>query len=507
MLSARFPGDQPHFLGYHGPMMISRRRLGLTVGLLSWALAGLMTVQGLLLRDAWRQKEQAFARNARAALAQAVQQIEVGEIAGEAENFFLQATRGDPATTFLRRGGRAARDSILVVYAKSARWTQTPDSLSRENFSLSFGSDRTRLITQVVGEMAHLEPRPLANRLAEVDVDSVLAAQLLSVGIGLRPRYAVFTAGTDSVAAFGPADPALAASPYRARLFPLDRFPPHFDLVIGFPNEGAFVFRQLAPLLTASLVLLAVVVVGFARTVGALREQRRFARQVVDFVNNMTHEFKTPLSTVLLASEAIGNQPEPAAVGRFNGMIREEAHRMGRQVERILQVARLEGGDFKLSRARLDGNQLVADVCRGFALQVEGRQGSLECRVAEGAAPLWGDRHHLESVLNNLLDNALKYSPGKPEIRVETACQAGNLVVTVADRGCGVPRQDRQRVFEPYYRCPTGNRHDVKGYGLGLGTVRLLVDAHAGRVELDENPGGGTRVTVRLPLAPPLEGP
>lgn len=486
--------------------MISRGRLGLTVGLLSWALAGLMTVQGLLLRDAWRQKEQAFARNVRAALAQAVQQIEVGEIAGEATGLFFQATAGDTAATFFHREISTVQDSIVVVYAQSARWTQVPDSLTRDHFTMAFGGDRTRLITQVVGEMVQLEPRPLADRLAGVDVDSVLAAQLLAAGIGLKPRFAVLTAGTDSLAAFGPADPTLAASPFRARLFPLDRFPPHFDLVIAFPGQGAFVLRQLAPLLTASLILLAVVVVGFARTVGALREQRRFARQVVDFVNNMTHEFKTPLSTVLLASEAISHRPGPEAVSRFNGMIGDEARRMGHQVERILEVARLEGGDLELARARLDGNRLVAEVCRAFTLQVEGRQGRLECQLMQEAAPLWGDRLHLESVLNNLLDNALKYSPGTPEIRVETARQGSDLVITVADRGGGVARHDRRRVFEPYYRCPTGNRHDVKGYGLGLSTVRLLVEAHGGRVGLEGNPGGGTRVTVRLPLAPPQEG-
>jgi two-component system phosphate regulon sensor histidine kinase PhoR len=482
-------------------MILSHRRLGLTVGLLSGALVGLMAVQGLLLRDAWLQKEQAFERNVRSALAQAVQQIEVGEIAGKANQMFFEVAAGDTAMAVMHQMRTDAADSIVVVYAQDTVWRPENEGAVTGNFTLTVEGDRTRLIKQVVGELVQLQPQPLAQRLATANVDSLLTAQLLAVGIDLKPRFAVLTAGGDSVAAFGPADPELGASPFRARLFPLDLTPPRYDLVLGFSHQDAFVLRQLAPLLVASLVLMTVIVVGFASTLKTLREQRRFARQVVDFVNNMTHEFKTPLSTVSLASEAIGRGPEPEAVARFNRMIREETDRMGRQVEKILQVARLEGGDFELARIPLDGNSLVDSACAAFALQVQERQGKLECRLSSEAAPLLGDPHHLESVLNNLLDNALKYSPQAPEIRVETAVEGQQLVITVADRGLGVRRSDLERVFEPYYRCPTGNRHDVKGHGLGLSTVRLLVEAHGGRVTMKENPGGGAMVRVRLPLS------
>lgn len=472
--------------------MLSNRRLALTVGLLSGALVGLMAVQGLLLRDAWRQKEQALERNVRSALVRAVQQVEVAEIAARAGDLMSRST----VTS-------VAGDSLMVVYARDATWVQRPDSMRTGNITLTIEGDRNRLIRHVVGELVDLRPRPVAQRLAQVDLDSLLTAELRASGIDLDARFAVLSADGDSVAAFGPADASLRSSPYRARLFPLDRFGPRFDLVLDLRNQDAFVLRQLAPLLGASLVLLAVVVIGFARTVAALREQQRFARQVVGFVTNMTHEFKTPLSTISLAGEAIGRGSESAAVVRYGGMIREEVDRLGRQVDQILHVARLEGGDIELIAEPLDGNTLVSETCAAFSLQVEARRGKLECALTDKATPLIGDRHHLASVLNNLLDNALKYSPEGPDIRVATAVQGRELVLTVADRGPGVARADRERVFEPYYRCPTGDRHDVKGYGLGLSLVRLLVDAHGGRVALDENPGGGARVTIRLPLAAP----
>lgn len=485
--------------------MLSRRRLGLTVGLLSSALVGLMAVQGLLLRDAWRQKEQALERNVRSALARTVQQVEVAEIAHRAEDLMSRSIRVDTATPIVRRSNvtSVTGDSLIVMYARDDTWVHCPDSTRATNITLTIEGDRARLIRHVVGELVDLQPPPVALRLAQVNLDSVLTAELRASGIDLKPGFAVLSADGDSVAAFGPADASLRSSRFRTRLFPLDRFGPRFDLVLGFRNQDAYVLRQLAPLLGASLVLLAVVVIGFARTVAALREQQRFARQVIGFVNNMTHEFKTPLSTISLASEAIGHGPDPAAMFRYNGMIREEIDRLGWQVDMILQVARLEGGDVALTRAPLDGNELVREVCTAFALQVEARRGRLEWALTGQATPLTGDRHHLASVLNNLLDNALKYSAKAPDIRVATDIQGRELVLAVADRGPGVARADRERVFEPYYRCPTGDRHDVKGYGLGLSIVRLLVDAHGGRVAMDENPGGGARVTIRLPLADP----
>jgi two-component system phosphate regulon sensor histidine kinase PhoR len=486
-------------------MMLSRRRLGLTVGLLSGALVGLMAVQGLLLHDAWRQKEKALERNVLSALVRAVQQVEVAEIAHRADDLMSRTIGRDAAPPIVHRsnGTPVTGDSLIVMYSRDATWVDRPDSARAMNITLTIEGDRARLIRHVVGELVDLQPPPVALRLAQVNLDSVLTAELRAAGIDLEPRFAVLSADGDSVAAFGPADASLRSSRFRARLFPLDRFGPRFDLVLGFRNEDAFVLRQIAPLLGASLVLLAVVVIGFARTVAALREQQRFARQVVGFVNNMTHEFKTPLSTISLASEAISRGPEPAAMARYNGMIREEIDRLGRQADMILQVARLESGDVELTRAPLDGNELVREICTAFTLQVEARRGRLEWALTGQAAPLTGDRHHLASVLNNLLDNALKYSPQAPDIRVTTAIQGRELELAVADRGLGVARGDRERVFEPYYRCPTGDRHDVKGFGLGLSIVRLLVSAHGGRVALDENPGGGTRVTIRLPLADP----
>ena len=173
---------------------------------------------------------------------------------------------------------------------------------------------------------------------------------------------------------------------------------------------------------------------------------------------------------------------------------------MGRQVERILQVASLQRGDLDLVRAQLDGHELVGAVAKSFGLRVNSLGGRLVVDRTSSPAPLAADEVHLGAALDNLLENAVKYVSGPPEINVSSSVRGGTLVIRVADRGPGVPRSDRERVFEPYYRCPTGDRHDVKGHGLGLSYVRLVARAHGGEVRLDENPGGGTVVVLKIPL-------
>ncbi|MCP4572877.1 MAG: HAMP domain-containing histidine kinase [bacterium] len=510
-------------------MNISRRRLRFTVLLLVVALGGLVAVQAVLLGQAWELKTQAFRRNVRSALGHTVQQIEAAEIAGGATALFLDGAVADSSATFFRalkpaQGHPAPGDSLCATteFDTLVALVAFPDSVYDQEFlahgisrTSEFGAmehqmtvtiqgDRRQVIQRVVSGLIDSDRPPMAERLAAVPLDSILAAQLAAAGIDALPEVAVLGA-TDDTPVRVPAgrDPAaFAASAFRARLFGLDFAPPHHDLVLLFPGERAWLLRQTAPLFAASLLFLAVVVVGFFRTVRALMEQQRYAAQVVDFVNNMTHEFKTPLSTLTLAAEAIAHGADPAdeTLLRHTHMIREETARMGLQAERILQVARLERGELELAPTLVDGNRLAAGVAENFALRVEREGGRLAVDPAAPQATLRGDEMHLAGVLENLLDNALKYSPGEPDITLSTAVRAGHLVITVADRGRGVPKADRERVFEPYFRCPTGDRHDVKGHGLGLSYVRLVARAHGGDAILEENPGGGSCVIVKLPL-------
>jgi len=540
-------------MGYYWAMILSRKKVSLMAGLLSFALAGLMVVQGVLLRNAWDLKNRAFDRNVRSALALTIQQIEAEEIAGHANDYFFNVAGGDSGLATIHRfnidTGAAgfhtrtdlrieavpmtlAADSVFVLGSGDSTYcvATVGDSLVRRELSaaefygeravggegrkvaLVLEAERSQFIERVVGGLVHIRAPAIDERLAAVSIDSILTAQLTATGIDAEPRFAIVGAAESApvVAGTGLEPDEIAASPYRARLYPLDLAPPFYELVLHFPGATAFVLKQVGPLLLASVLFLAVIVFSYAHTVRALLEQRRFAGQVVDFVNNMTHEFKTPISTVSLASEAIAGSEaalDSPALLRYNGMIREETDRMTRQVEKILQIAQLERGDFRLNRIPLDGHQLIEDAVTGFSLQVDQHEGSLVCELGATRTRIMGDEVHLSNILGNLLDNAVKYSLRPPEITVASENDDKVLIITVSDRGLGVSRTNRERVFDPYFRCPTGNRHDVKGFGLGLSYVRLLTEAHGGNVMLRDNPGGGTRVRLALPLANGAEYP
>jgi two-component system phosphate regulon sensor histidine kinase PhoR len=224
---------------------------------------------------------------------------------------------------------------------------------------------------------------------------------------------------------------------------------------------------------------------------------------MVDFINNMTHEFKTPISTVALACEAMSRPDvleQHDTLLRYNRMIRDENTRMHKQVEKILQMAQLERGEYELNIQPVDVHALITQVSDNASLQLEQCQGKLELDLAAQEQQVAADKVHLTNVIQNLLDNAIKYSPERPAVTIKTRNQGPMLVVRISDQGIGIAEHDHKRVFEKYFRCHTGNRHDVKGFGLGLSYVKLMVEAHGGVVEISSQSGAGTSVDVFWPL-------
>ena len=370
-------------------------------------------------------------------------------------------------------------------------------------------SARTVFVARIVDNLWVSEQKPIEERLPPALLDSVLRRSMREAGIPLEFSYGVIArqrgaSGPDTVALVNPpdAEAALLASEFHIPLSPWG--PPGIQerLAVDFSGRNLFLLRQLWPALLSSLIFVTLILGTFIYTVRTIVRQQRLAGQMVDFVNTMTHEFKTPISTVALAAEAI---KRPDVVGRktkvlqYNQMIAEEASRMKKQVDRILQMAQLEEGDFELTLSDLDVNELVRSAATSFALQVETRGGRLDLDLMANPSQVRGDAVHLRNIIHSILDNANKYSAGTPEIAVTTSNEAGAIVVRFADHGVGIPVEDQKRVFEKYYRVPQGNLHDVKGFGLGLSYVKLLVEAHHGSVGIGGAAGGGTVVTVRLP--------
>ena len=367
------------------------------------------------------------------------------------------------------------------------------------------GLHQEKIVREVVGQMTAKDRPPIEKRIQKAVLDSLIRTNLQEAGIDLPYEYAVTSSSPESLrivsAHARPWD--LQQSEFRARLFPSEMFLPRNDLVLYFPDRNIFLLRSMAPLVGATLLFMVGISFAFVYTTRTIFKQKRLSELMVEFINNMTHEFKTPISTIALASEAIARPdvlPDGERVLRYNEIIHDENARMKGQVDKILQMAVLEEGDYELNIAPLDIHEVIDKAVGNIALQVEGKGGTIDCTLSAGSHVIAGDAVHITNIIHNLLDNANKYSPGRPLITISTRNADGFLIVSVKDNGIGMNDEDARRVFDKYFRVPTGNMHNVKGFGLGLSYVKLMVDAHRGKVNISSSPGKGTTVEVMFPL-------
>jgi two-component system phosphate regulon sensor histidine kinase PhoR len=252
----------------------------------------------------------------------------------------------------------------------------------------------------------------------------------------------------------------------------------------------------------SSFVLL-LVIVFFAYTLFVILKQKRLSEIQKDFINNMTHEFKTPISTIAVSAEVlkdpnIVNQPERLL--NYTSIIEKENLRLKQQVERVLQMARLDKEDMGLKKERVEMNQLIQDAIRNTSVALHERHGKVKEECDSEPCLLHVDKLHITNVLANLLDNAIKYCRVEPEITIKTMHHAKGVTVEVQDNGIGISPENHKRVFQKFFRVPTGNVHDVKGFGLGLSYVKTIIEAHGGTISLQSEVGKGSLFRFFLPV-------
>lgn len=294
----------------------------------------------------------------------------------------------------------------------------------------------------------------------------------------------------------------LKASEYKTKLFPTDINNPG-NLHVFFPTKSSVVWGRLWLDLLLSLLFTAIILASFAYTISVILQQKKLSEMKNDFINNMTHEFKTPIATISLASDSITNPSvigNPDKVKRFADIIRQENKRMHGQVEKVLQMALVERGSIKLNFSDVNIHQVIEQAVSNMSLQVERKEGSVTAQLDAEKYYVEGDLNHISNVINNLLDNANKYSPEKPEIIVSTRNISNGIEVTVSDKGIGMSKEAKKRIFEKFYRVHTGNLHDVKGFGLGLAYVKAMVTAHKGSIDVKSELGKGSSFILLFPF-------
>jgi two-component system, OmpR family, phosphate regulon sensor histidine kinase PhoR len=288
---------------------------------------------------------------------------------------------------------------------------------------------------------------------------------------------------------------------YTIQLFPADLFHDPLEMRIYFPNRKQFVWKEIWLITLVAVLVVILMIVSFYVMYNTLISQRNLSEMKSDFISNMTHEFKTPISTISLACEAMKDKDMSANLdpdNPFVNMIQEENKRLESLVENILQSAVLEKGELKLHFQLFDMNTMVHNILKKVNMRIESVDGKLINELSLGSALVIGDKIHLTNVVNNLLDNALKYCDKTPEIRVRSYIKDNWVCIEIQDNGIGIRKEHLSRIFDKLYRVPTGNVHNVKGFGLGLSYVKSIIDLHEGEVKVESQPGVGSTFTLKL---------
>lgn len=406
-------------------------------------------------------------------------------------------------TTFRSNDGQppgriASRVSVSPTVPRSAI----------ENLNEQFNKlwKKSYMVSDVFEDMFSLGHRkPIEERMSISFLDSLIRHELKMKGLDTDYRFGIYsTARNKMVLKKDVEDEALLRNQGMTfRLYPSEIFMSPDYLVIYFPNQRRFLITQMSGMLLVSVVLLILIFLAYIFSVKTIIHQRKLSESKNDFINNMTHEFKTPISTVSLACEALTDKDIKKSEDLYSSyinVISEENKRLGALAEKILQTAIIEKGDLRLKRDMVNINQVIEEAIAINKMQVEIKDGEILTDLKATQTTLEADHDHLLNVLNNLLDNANKYSPKKPFITIGTQNTPNELIISIKDNGIGISKSDQKKIFEKLYRVHTGNLHDVKGFGLGLSYVKFIVDKLDGKISIESELNKGSVFKIVLPF-------
>lgn len=274
-------------------------------------------------------------------------------------------------------------------------------------------------------------------------------------------------------------------------------------LIIIVPDVDKQVWYSLRWILVGAITFFLIILAAFYVTVKTLLNQKRLSQIKSDFINNMTHEFKTPLATISLAVDALRTpkvQANPEKGSYFTNIIKEENIRMNKHVETILQAAFLEKQELNLNLSKVSVHEMVREVAGTFALQLQDKNGQIDFLLNASSDTISADDTHFRNMISNLIDNAIKYSQDPVRIVISSHSTRNHFVMCIQDNGIGMNKESVKRIFEKFYRAHTGNLHNVKGFGLGMSYVKTVIDAHKGKIKVDSAVGKGTSFTIEMPL-------
>lgn len=345
---------------------------------------------------------------------------------------------------------------------------------------------------------------PIHKRVKTEDLYELIMHQLKTRDLDIDFEFAIFSRGLSTrVASEGFTYMQTSPDIYSVPLFIDENRSYNYELLLLFPQKQKYVFSSVVSMGILTLFLTAIIILAYYSAIKQLIKQRQISEIKTDFINNMTHEFKTPIATINLALDAMKNpliSENKDSMERYLKMIRDENKRMHAQVENVLRISKLDKKDLNIKKERLKLHELIEDAITHVQLLVEDRGGYIKTHFNAQKSSILANESHFTNVIVNILDNAIKYSPDAPEIDIFTENVKDSIILKVQDKGSGMSKAAQKRIFEKFYREHTGNIHNVKGHGLGLSYVKRIVDDHQGQIFVESEKGKGSTFIIKLQL-------
>ncbi len=498
------------------------------------ALLGLVGVQSQWVKSAFEIKQQQFSQLVHRALTDVIRQMEEYETRFKVAREIRPLYDTIPVEIVIRQTNPSISQSVTfgskstIIYSKDwlagtanlyfsdtmffsghGRHTVASDkekangndgdqSGTRIKLKSEILQQKYVMVERVVDQIIN-EPRTIEERVIPLQLYLAVRNELKRRGIDLGFEFAI-RRPDNSIFYNTPDFKTYTKSKiYQWQLFPGDLDPGKNFITLYFPNDRQYLFKSLGWMGLSSAFLTLIIILVFSGTLYIIFKQKKLSEIKTDFVNNMTHELKTPISTISLASQMIKDKSvvrDKKNMDHLSKVIEDETKRLGYQVEKVLQMAVFDKGKIKLKRSETDIHRLITNVRENFTMQIQNKNGQihLEFSVDDPVIPV--DELHFTNILSNLIDNAIKYCIREPEVRLFTREVLNGIEISIRDNGIGISRENLKRIFDKFYRVSTGNIHNVKGFGLGLSYVKMIMDVHGGTIQAESQIKKGT--TFRL---------
>ena len=363
-----------------------------------------------------------------------------------------------------------------------------------------FGNRFGNIMVKMIKEFKDID-KPIQHLLKSITIEPIIKSNLEDNGISTPFNYAVLN-DDKVITQFSSDDFIISDDTYKVSLFKHNLFGNSAQLAVNFKGKKHYVLKAMWLMVTSSIVFTLIIILTFASTIHYMFKQKKLSEMKNDFINNMTHEFKTPISTISLAVDSITHPKvisDEKQINHFADIIREENKRMNLQVESVLNTALSEKEELDFNKTNLDLSTIIQEIPERMKLQLDANSANLILNQSDEKLTVLADGIHIQNAICNLIDNAIKYNESDPEIRIDTNLVNGFCEIKVTDNGIGMSNETQKKVFDKFYRVEKGNIHTIKGFGIGLSYVKAIIEAHKGLISIKSKPNKGTTITINLP--------